>query len=510
MEPAHDALLRTAVAVALDRRAAYDELDAAAGDGDFGSTLARGAAALAADPPDDLRAAAQVVVAAMGGSSGPLLAAALIRVGDVAGKEEPGTTERRNPSSEPAALVRAAIDGIGEYGEAERGDKTVLDALYPLAEALEAGEDPVAAAREGADATAEQTARRGRASYAGERSQGAPDPGAVAVAEIAEALRDGEPPSWGDLAGRAPDDDAADEDQLVELALAGLERAHADRLERLPGRGVIVRRDRGTTEGRVALVSGGGAGHEPLHAGFVGAGMLDAACPGAVFTSPAPDQMVAAAEAVDAGGGVLFVVKNYTGDVLNFRLAAELLEGRVQTRTALIADDVASAGETGARGTGATIAVEKVAGARAAAGGTLEEVHAVAERVRARSYGIAFHDEEMEVGVGIHGEPGERRPRAARQEVVEHLHTSVLDALEPDQDVPLLAIVSGLGGTPQLELLAALELLGAELGDRLRRTLVGDLITSMDQPGIALTLVELDDELLELWDAPVWTPALRW
>ncbi len=268
-----DQLLRTIAGVALREREEFDRLDDVAGDGDFGTTLARGAAALAADPPTGdahavLRAASETVTDAMGGSSGPLCGVALLRAGESVSDGRDGA----------AALVRAAIAGIQEFGEAEQGDKTVIDALIPLAEALEAGDDPAAAARKGADATTDIEARRGRAAYAGARANGAPDPGAVCVAVVAEALADGDPPSWDELAGGGPATDDGDEpaaptgfagdpDTFVSDAVDGYVAANAGVLARVDGSQAVVRRDLGGDDARVRLVSGGGAGHEPMHAG---------------------------------------------------------------------------------------------------------------------------------------------------------------------------------------------------------------------------------------------------
>ncbi len=524
-----DALLRTVTHVALTRRRAFDRLDAAAGDGDFGSTLARGATALAAGPPDGdaaerLRAAARTVTAAMGGSSGPLLGAALLDAGRALDGAPAGPLDR----AVVARSLRAAIDAVRAQGGAERGDKTVLDALLPLAEALEAGAGDLAAVTRAAAArTAEMRARRGRAAYAAERSRGAPDPGATAVAEVVEALAE-DAPSWAALRAvpldaADPADDAAppergfvgDPARFVDEALDGFARANAGLVKRLPGQQVIVRRERGNG---VALVSGGGAGHEPLHAGYVGAGMLAAACPGAVFTSPAPEQILAATAAVDAGAGVLYVVKRYTGDVLNFRLAAELAAAAgIATETVIVDDDAAidPGAETGRRGTGVTIAVEKIAGAHAAEGATLADVAATARRVVAsgRSFGVALHGAQQELGVGIHGEPG--RPREALRPVdaiARALLDPLLAELAPAPERPLLVLLSGLGGTPSLELHVLFEHVWRQLDARglgPARALVGDLITSLDQAGAVLSLVALDDELLRLWDAPAHTPALR-
>ncbi|WP_353814575.1 dihydroxyacetone kinase subunit DhaK [Agromyces sp. SYSU T00266] len=286
--------------------------------------------------------------------------------------------------------------------------------------------------------------------------------------------------------------------------------------------------------GKVALISGGGSGHEPLHSGFVGPGMLDAACAGEVFTSPTPDQMLAAAQAVSTGAGALFIVKNYTGDVLNFEMAAELAEAEgIAVKTVLVADDVAVEDSTwtaGRRGVGTTVLVEKIAGAAAEEGADLDAVHAVATRVseNGRSMGVALTsatlpsvgkpsfdlpEDEIEMGVGIHGEPGRTRaPLVPASEIAETLVSAIL----ADHDftgAPVIAMLSGLGGTPLIELYlmyGAVASLLEQRGITVARVLVGDYITSLDMAGCSLTLLRADDEMLRLWDAPVSTAALRW
>ncbi|MER7733917.1 dihydroxyacetone kinase subunit DhaK [Streptomyces erythrochromogenes] len=322
---------------------------------------------------------------------------------------------------------------------------------------------------------------------------------------------------------------------VVADALRGLAAAHPE-LDVDPEARVVVRK--GAREGgRVGLVSGGGSGHEPLHAGFVGPGMLSAACPGEVFTSPVPDQVLRAAKAVDSGRGVLFIVKNYTGDVLNFDMAAELAEeDGIRVERVLVDDDVAvtdSLYTAGRRGTGATLFVEKIAGAAAEAGAPLEQVAAVARRVNAasRSFGVALSacttpakgsptfdlpDGELELGIGIHGEPGrERRPMMSAREIAEFAVGAVLDDLADaaPADGPVLALVNGMGATPLLELYGFHAEVARVLADRgvpVARTLVGNYVTSLDMAGCSVTLCRADEELLRLWDAPVQTPALRW
>ncbi|WP_327701651.1 dihydroxyacetone kinase subunit DhaK [Streptomyces decoyicus] len=318
---------------------------------------------------------------------------------------------------------------------------------------------------------------------------------------------------------------------VVADALRGMAAAHPELVVDAENR-VIVRRD-APVEGKVALLSGGGSGHEPLHGGFVGPGMLDAACPGEVFTSPVPDQMVRAAAAVDSGHGVLFIVKNYTGDVLNFQMAAELAEDEgVQVASVLVNDDVAVTDSTftaGRRGTGATLFVEKIAGAAAEEGMPLERVEALARQVveSSRSFGVALSActtpakgsptfdlpaGELELGVGIHGEPGrERRAMMTSREIADFTVDAVLEDLDPR--LPVLVLVNGMGATPLLELYgfnAEVRRVLDERGVAVARTLVGNYVTSLDMAGCSVTLCQVDGELLRLWDAPVQTAGLRW
>ena len=321
---------------------------------------------------------------------------------------------------------------------------------------------------------------------------------------------------------------------IVKESLAGLAAAHPDLLRYDVANQIIVRKG-APKKGKVALISGGGSGHEPLHGGFVGLGMLDAACPGEVFTSPVPGQMLAATKAVDGGAGVIHIVKNYTGDVLNFKLAAEdAADEGIKVTSVVIDDDVAvqdSLYTAGRRGVGATVLAEKIAGAAAEGGGDLAKVTDIVKRVneRARSFGVALSscvppasgkaifelpEGQIELGVGIHGEPGRRRaPLGRASEVVDVMVEAVLSDLKPKQGTKVLAFVNGMGGTPLLELY----LVYGEVDKKLRkagvepvRNLVGSYITSLEMAGASLTLLELDDELISLWDARVHTAALRW
>jgi phosphoenolpyruvate---glycerone phosphotransferase subunit DhaK len=322
-------------------------------------------------------------------------------------------------------------------------------------------------------------------------------------------------------------------DAVVDEALAGMTAAHADLL-RVIEPNVIVRAD-APRSGKVGVISGGGSGHEPMHGGFVGRGMLDAACPGAVFTSPVPDQMLAATKAVDGGAGVLHIVKNYTGDVMNFELAAELAQAEgIEVTSVVIADDVAvqdSLYTAGRRGVGGTVLAEKIVGAAAEEGQDLAAVTALCQRVQdnVRSMGMALTsctvpaagkptfdigDDEMEIGIGIHGEPGrERRKLGSADEITEALMTPILDDGGFGSGDRVLAFVNGMGGTPLLELYVVYNKVAAMCRDRgvtIERNLVGSYITSLEMAGCSITLLKLDDEMVRLWDAPVHTAALRW
>ena len=325
-----------------------------------------------------------------------------------------------------------------------------------------------------------------------------------------------------------------DPSAIVKESLAGLAAAHSDLLRYDVENQIIVRKD-APKKGKVALISGGGSGHEPMHGGFVGLGMLDAACPGEVFTSPVPGQMLAATKAVDGGAGVIHIVKNYTGDVLNFKLAAEdAADEGIKVTSVVIDDDVAvqdSLYTAGRRGVGATVLAEKIAGAAAEAGGDLAKVTDIVKRVnaRSRSFGVALSscvppasgkvifdlpEGQIELGVGIHGEPGRRRaPLGRASEVVEVMVEAVISDLKPKHGSKVLVFVNGMGGTPLLELY----LVYGEVDKQLRkagvepvRNLVGSYITSLEMAGASLTVLELDDELISLWDARVHTAALRW
>ncbi|MGG7463120.1 dihydroxyacetone kinase subunit DhaK [Plantibacter sp. YIM 135347] len=325
-----------------------------------------------------------------------------------------------------------------------------------------------------------------------------------------------------------------DPKHVVDEAVAGFGAAHADIVDVSLDPIYIVRKD-APFAGKVGIVSGGGSGHEPLHGGFVGYGMLDAAVPGPVFTSPTPDPILAATKAVDGGAGVLHIVKNYTGDVLNFETAADLaLAEGIEVRAVVTNDDVAvkdSLYTAGRRGVAGTVLVEKIAGAKAQAGASLDDVAAIAEKVNGltRTMGVALTpcvvphagepsftlaDDEIEIGIGIHGEPGRERIKLEPADaIVDRLLDAILEDLPYESGEKTLLLVNGMGGTPQVELFIvfkhAAEVLAAK-GVEVSRSLVGNYTTSLEMQGVSITLLKLDDELTELWDAPVQTAALRW
>lgn len=319
-------------------------------------------------------------------------------------------------------------------------------------------------------------------------------------------------------------------DTLLEESLLGFAKAHADIVEYNP-QPHFIKRKAPTQPGKVALISGGGSGHEPLHTGFVGMGMLDAACPGQIFTSPTPDQMLAAAQAVENGGGVLFIVKNYAGDVMNFEMAAEMLES--SNSSVLVNDDVSlpKTHSTGRRGVAGTLIVEKIVGAAAENGADLTTCKALGDRVvqSTASMGVALtsctvpalgkptfdiNDKQIEMGVGIHGERGRQTmDLMSAAEIVEHLAGAIDEELKPQKGQTALLHVNGFGGTPLIELHLMYDLAAQYWGKRgvnICRSLVGNYTTSLDMAGCSLTLTLLDEELTRLWDAPVHTAALRW
>jgi phosphoenolpyruvate---glycerone phosphotransferase subunit DhaK len=323
-------------------------------------------------------------------------------------------------------------------------------------------------------------------------------------------------------------------DDVVREALQGIEAAHGDRLRVNYDPPYVVRAD-APVQGKVGLASGGGSGHEPMHGGFVGPGMLDAACPGEVFTSPTPDQMQAATQAVDGGAGVLHIVKNYTGDVMNFDMAAELTRADgVEVEAVVTNDDVAvedSLYTAGRRGVGVTVLLEKICGGAAEDRRSLREVAELARRVNSggRSMGMALTpcitpasgspsfelgEDEVEIGIGIHGEPGRFREKLGpAAQIAERLVTPIVEDLPFNPSDRVLAFVNGMGGTPLIELYVMYNEVARLLqghGIQIERNLIGNYITSLEMQGCSITLLKLDDEMVRYWDAPVNTPGLRW
>jgi dihydroxyacetone kinase-like protein len=323
------------------------------------------------------------------------------------------------------------------------------------------------------------------------------------------------------------------EDVVLE-ELQGIELAHPDLVKVQYDPDFIVRAD-APVKGKVGLVSGGGSGHEPMHGGFVGMGMLDAACPGAVFTSPTPDQMLEATKAVDGGAGVLHIVKNYTGDVMNFEMAADLAKAEgIEVEAVVVDDDVAvkdSLYTAGRRGVGLTVLMEKLVGAAAEEGRSLQEVADLARKIngQGRSMGMALTsctvphagkptfelpEDEMEIGIGIHGEPGRTRMKIkTADEVTEMLMTPIIEDLPFEEGDEVLLFVNSMGGTPLIELYIlyrkAVEILEAK-GIKVVRKLIGPYITSLEMAGCSFTLLKMDEDLVKLWDAPVKTAGMRW
>jgi phosphoenolpyruvate---glycerone phosphotransferase subunit DhaK len=323
-------------------------------------------------------------------------------------------------------------------------------------------------------------------------------------------------------------------DAVLQDSLRGVEAAHGDRLRVNYDPPYVARAD-APVQGKVGLVSGGGSGHEPMHGGFVGRGMLDAACPGEVFTSPTPDQMQEATKAVDGGAGVVHIVKNYTGDVMNFDMAAELAKGEgTEVESVLTNDDVAvedSLYTAGRRGVGVTVLVEKICGGAAEDGRSLADVADLGRRVNAngRSMGMALTpcitpgsgepsfelgENEVEIGIGIHGEPGRFREEIGpASQIAERLVTPIVEDLPFSSGDRVLAFVNGMGGSPLIELYLMYGEVAKLLeghGLQIERNLVGNYITSLEMQGCSITLLKLDDEMVRYWDAPVDTPAMRW
>jgi dihydroxyacetone kinase-like protein len=323
-------------------------------------------------------------------------------------------------------------------------------------------------------------------------------------------------------------------ENVVHESLEGVALAHSDLVKVHYNPNFVVRAD-APIKGKVGVISGGGSGHEPMHGGFVGMGMLDAACPGAVFTSPTPDQMLEATKAVDGGAGVLHIVKNYTGDIMNFEMAADLAKAEGIDVAAVVTDDDVAVKDSlytaGRRGVGSTVLAEKLCGAAAEQGRSLAQVVDVCNKAKGwgRSMGMALTsctvphvgkptfelpEDQMEIGIGIHGEPGRvRMPLKSADEIVEMLMEPIITDIPYKPGDELLMFVNGMGGTPLIELYIIYRKaheIATKHGLKIVRNLVGPYITSLEMAGTSITLLKLDEDMKQLWDAPVKTPALRW
>lgn len=532
------------------------ELDTAIGDADHGVNLARGTTALRQRLRDDTPADAgellsqcgMTLVSTVGGAGGALYGTMFVEMARHIG------SARELDSSALAEAFRAGLAGVVALGRAETGDKTMVDALTPAIGALtdaaanhaslqDALRSASRAAANGRDATIPLIARKGRASYLGERSADHLDPGAASTALLFEALT---PPTRTPYSAIATTGDTMTTlttttrrqfvnrpDDVIAEALDGFVRTYPNLLALDNTANVVSRAT--PAVGKVGLVSGGGSGHEPLHAGFVGAGMLDAAVCGAVFASPTSEQVQAGTRIADSGAGVVHIVKNYTGDVLNFQIAAELVgDDGIPMEAVIVDDDLASDGASdgpGRRGTAAVVTVEKICGALAEAGADLATVAARGRDVVSRSRSLALAldacahpgdsraafelaPDEVEFGVGIHGERGASRiPFASADELVEQLVSPLAADLGLKRGQSVVAIVNGLGGAYPLELSIIARQVHRLLEDRgviIARSLVGSYVTSLDMHGASITLTVADDELVRAWDAPVRTPNLTW
>ena len=531
------------------------ELDTAIGDADHGINLSRGTRAvrhyLEQNRPSDveelLHGCGMTLLASIGGASGALYGNLFTAMAKATGPTGVLTT------AQLATAFEAGLRRVVALGRAERGDKTMVDALIPAIEALalaaasgippnEAVKSAFAAAASGRDATRALIALKGRASYLGERSADHLDPGAASAALLFQALSPTTDPihttptatSTGDIMTITTRRQFVNKpDDVIAEALDGLARTYPSLLALDSDAHVISRAT--PAVGKVGLLSGGGSGHEPLHAGFVGVGMLDAAVCGAVFASPTSQQVQAGTRLANSGAGVVHFVKNYTGDVLNFQIAAELVsEDGIPMEAVIVDDDLASEGAgdgPGRRGTAAVIVVEKVCGALAESGADLATVASRGRDVVSRSRSLALALDacahpgdirpafelaanEVEFGVGIHGERGTSRiPFASADELVEQLVLPLVADLGLQRGQSVVAIVNGLGGAYPLELSIIARQVHRLLEQRgvvIARSLVGSFVTSLDMHGVSVTLTVADDELIRMWDAPVRTPALNW
>lgn len=534
--------IRTMASVAVENEAQFCELDAVVGDGDFGFSLARGFELLLAEWPDldrtssaaFLKAVALVVMRRMGGTSGPLWGTGFLRAADAVGD---GPLD----AAATVRMLRAAAEGIKSRGNSDVGDKTLLDALVPATDALDAAfragypvvvalDAAATAAAAAASATKTMVAKRGRASYAGERSIGSVDAGATAVAVILQQIAS----TW-------PTDDHQVDPEIgrskmkkfvnapnafVAEMLEGVALANPSTLRYVPELNLIMRAD-APNDRKVSILQGSGSGHEPAHVMLVGPGMLDGACPGDVFAAPPVDFVHESSKLLKSEMGLLYLVNNYTGDRMAFDMGRELAEAEgIRVETIFIDDDVAVTDSTytvGRRGVAGNFFVAKAVGAAAEAGATLDDLVTIGKRVNAvtRTMGAALTSctppakgaplfelgaEEIEIGVGIHGEPGRSRSQmTSATKIAADLVDAVVADLPYDRGDSVALMINGLGGTPISELYLLygcahkqLKAKGIDVG----RSYVGDYCTSLDMAGASVTMVRLDDELFNLLDAP--------
>ena len=541
-------IVRTVAQTAVDNETYFCELDAVVGDGDFGYSLARGFEIVLSDwdameysdPAGLLKKTAITLSKRIGGTSGPIWGTAFLRAGG-------SLNDTPEPTGEQViAALRAAIEGIKQRGKAELGDKTLLDALAPAVDELEATlpegagtalERAAVKARVSAEATKGMLAMRGRASYTGERSRDSVDAGAVGVAVMFEAVskawRESELEQPDRRSGASPTQGGGlvkkfvnDPQNFVPEMLKGIELANPGKLRYVPEYNLIMRTD-APRDDKVSIVQGSGSGHEPAHVMAVGPGMLDAACPGDVFAAPPSDYVYETTKLMASPKGVLHLINNYTGDLMSFEMGRELAEAEdIKIATIVIDDDVAVKDSTytvGRRGVAGNFFVIKAVGAASENGASLEELVELGNRVNSvtRTMGMALTsctppakgsplfelgDDEMEMGVGIHGEPGRRREKlASANEIVDELLDAVASDLPYGSGDEVALMINGLGGTPISELYILYGRAAQQLADKginVTRSYVGEYCTSLDMAGASLTLVKLDDELNALFDAP--------
>ena len=535
-------VVRTMAQTAVDNETYFGELDAVVGDGDFGYSMARGFEIVLADWDSFdrtdigtfLKKIAVVITSRVGGTSGPLWGTAFLRAGAVA-------TDKTELTSEDAlAMLRAAIEGIKKRGNSDLGDKTLLDALVPAVDELEAATRPVSrverllqraavVAREKAEATREMLAKRGprllhgRAQHRNAGRRGRRGRGHV---RTGRRRMGGQRVGKGSIMKKFVNDPK----EFVPEMLKGIALANPDTLKYVPEYNLIMRTD-APSDSKVSIVQGSGSGHEPAHVMIVGKGMLDAACPGDVFAAPPMDYVLETTKLLNSKKGVLHLINNYTGDRMAFDMGREMAEAEgIRIGTVIVDDDVAVKDSTwtvGRRGVAGNFFVIKAVGAASEKGAELDDLVALGERVNSvtRTMGMALTsctppakgsplfelgDDEMEMGVGIHGEPGRRREKLAdANTIVDELVEATASDLPFSKGDNVALMINGLGGTPISELYLLYGRAHDQLASRginVGRSYVGEYCTSLDMAGCSVTLVKLDDELASLLEAPAEVP----